>query len=82
MVRSPSRLIASATPEAVQAPAGIIAARGVSAVVAAVVVGRYRAPVAVAHPDEPEMRVSHETIYQSLFAQGRGELRRELGRRR
>ncbi len=26
------------------------------------------------------MRVSHETIYQSLFVQGRGELRRELSR--
>ena len=32
------------------------------------------------HPDDPEMRVSHETIYQSLFVQGRGELRRELAR--
>jgi IS30 family transposase len=31
-------------------------------------------------PSEPEMRVSHETIYQSLFVQGRGELRRELAR--
>jgi IS30 family transposase len=31
-------------------------------------------------PDSPEMRVSHETIYQSLFVQGRGELRRELAR--
>jgi transposase, IS30 family len=29
-------------------------------------------------PDDPEMRVSHETIYQSLYVQGRGELRREL----
>jgi IS30 family transposase len=29
-------------------------------------------------PDQPEMRVSHETIYQSLFVQGRGALRREL----
>ena len=29
-------------------------------------------------PDDPMMRVSHETIYQSLFVQGRGELRREL----
>ncbi|MGX1762769.1 IS30 family transposase [Nocardia brasiliensis] len=29
-------------------------------------------------PDEPEMRVSHETIYRSLFVQGRGGLRREL----
>ncbi len=31
-----------------------------------------------AFPDEPEMRVSHETIYKSLYVQGRGELRREL----
>jgi transposase, IS30 family len=30
------------------------------------------------HPDEDEMRVSHETIYQSLFVQARGALRREL----
>ena len=32
------------------------------------------------YPDDLEMRVSHETIYQSLFVQGRGELRRELAR--
>jgi transposase, IS30 family len=31
-------------------------------------------------PDDPEMRVSHETIYKSLYVQGRGELRRELAR--
>jgi transposase, IS30 family len=30
------------------------------------------------HPDDREMRVSHETIYQSLFVQARGALRREL----
>jgi transposase, IS30 family len=29
-------------------------------------------------PDDPEMRVSHETIYTSLFVQGRGALRRDL----
>jgi transposase, IS30 family len=29
-------------------------------------------------PDDREMRVSHETIYQSLYVQGRGALRREL----
>jgi IS30 family transposase len=29
-------------------------------------------------PDQPEMQVSHETIYQSLYVQGRGALRREL----
>ena len=32
------------------------------------------------YPDRPEMRVSHETIYQALYVQGRGELRRELTR--
>lgn len=31
-------------------------------------------------PDEPEMWVSHETIYQSLYIQGRGGLKRELTR--
>ena len=31
-------------------------------------------------PDDSMMWVSHETIYQSLFVQGRGELRRELAR--
>jgi IS30 family transposase len=31
-------------------------------------------------PDEPEMRVSHETIYLSLFVQSRGALRKELFR--
>jgi IS30 family transposase len=30
------------------------------------------------HPDDEEMRVSHETIYQTLFLQGRGELRTQL----
>jgi IS30 family transposase len=30
------------------------------------------------YPDRPEMRVSHETIYRSLFVQSRGALRREL----
>ena len=29
-------------------------------------------------PDDPEMRVSHETIYETLFVQARGELRTEL----
>ena len=31
-------------------------------------------------PDEPEMWVSTETIYQSLYVQSRGALRRELTR--
>jgi len=33
-----------------------------------------------AYPGDEEMRVSHETIYQSLFIQGKGALRRELSR--
>ena len=34
----------------------------------------------VTYPDDEEMRVSHETIYQSLYVQGRGALRKELWR--
>ncbi|MFF3943189.1 IS30 family transposase [Streptomyces phaeofaciens] len=46
--------------------------------------GRRWSPEQIAHqlrrdfPDDPEMRVTHETIYQALYVQGRGELRREL----
>jgi IS30 family transposase len=29
-------------------------------------------------PDEPEMWVSHEAVYQAIYVQGRGSLRREL----
>lgn len=32
-------------------------------------------------PDDPEMRVSHETIYKALYVQGRGGLRRDLHKR-
>jgi IS30 family transposase len=32
----------------------------------------------VRYPDDQEMRISHETIYLSLFVQSRGELRRQL----
>jgi transposase, IS30 family len=34
----------------------------------------------VEFPDDAEMRVSHETIYLSLFMQSRGALRKELTR--
>jgi IS30 family transposase len=34
----------------------------------------------LAYPQDPVMRVSHETIYLSLFVQSRGALRRELQR--
>ena len=30
------------------------------------------------HPDHQELRISHETIYRSLYVQSRGELRRQL----
>jgi IS30 family transposase len=36
------------------------------------------AKLRVDHPDDQEMRISHETIYQSLFVQSRGELRKQL----
>jgi IS30 family transposase len=32
----------------------------------------------IMHPHDPAMRVSHETIYQSIYLYPRGELRREL----
>jgi len=38
------------------------------------VAGRLR----VEYPNRPEMHVSHETIYQALYVQGRGALRHEL----
>ncbi|MDQ1646633.1 MAG: hypothetical protein QOJ50_2817, partial [Cryptosporangiaceae bacterium] len=46
--------------------------------------GRKRSPEQIAavlrrdFPDRPEMQVAHETIYQALYVQGRGELRREV----
>jgi IS30 family transposase len=45
---------------------------------------KYRSPEQISgrlvleFPDDLEMRVSHETIYQALFVQGRGGLKREL----
>jgi IS30 family transposase len=36
------------------------------------------ASLVIDFPDDPEMRVSHETIYMSLFVQSRGALRHEL----
>ncbi|WP_230855296.1 IS30 family transposase [Arthrobacter terrae] len=38
------------------------------------VAGRLR----LEHPEEVEMQVSHETIYQALYVQGRGSLRLEI----
>jgi transposase, IS30 family len=40
------------------------------------IAGRLR----VEFPDQPEMRVSTETIYQSLYVQSRGALRRDLAK--
>jgi IS30 family transposase len=40
------------------------------------IAGRLR----LAFPDDPEMWVSTETIYQSLYVQSRGALRRDLAR--
>jgi len=34
--------------------------------------------LARAHPDDPELQVSHETIYRTLFVQTRGALKKEL----
>ncbi|MDF8264933.1 IS30 family transposase [Luteipulveratus flavus] len=48
--------------------------------------GQQWSPQQVAHwlraqyPSRPEMWVSHETIYQAIYIQGRGSLRAELGR--
>ena len=39
------------------------------------------AQVRMEFPKDPEMWVSHETIYQALYVQGRGELRRDLHQR-
>lgn len=35
-------------------------------------------PGSAAVPDRPEMHVVHETVYQTLYIQGRGQLRHEL----
>ena len=34
--------------------------------------------IRVDYPDDEQMRISHEAIYQALYVQGRGALRREL----
>jgi transposase, IS30 family len=34
--------------------------------------------ICLEYPDDEQMRISHETIYRTLFVQGNGELRREL----
>ncbi len=35
-------------------------------------------PLKVDYPDQPEMQVSTETIYQSLYVQSRGALKQDL----
>ena len=61
----------------------LVACPRLAAVVAAGLAQRW-SPAEVAarlpldHPDDPELRVSHETIYASLYLQGRGGLKREL----
>jgi len=40
--------------------------------------GEVAARLALDHPDEAELRVSHETIYSSLYLQGKGGLKKEL----
>jgi IS30 family transposase len=39
------------------------------------------AQLKIDYPDDPEMRLNHESIYQALYVQGRGELRRDLHKR-
>jgi hypothetical protein len=34
--------------------------------------------IQIDYPDDRSMRISHEAIYQALYIQGRGALRREL----
>jgi IS30 family transposase len=40
--------------------------------------GEVAARLVLDHPDRPELRVSHETIYSSLYLQGKGGLKKEL----
>jgi len=40
--------------------------------------GEVAARLALDHPDEAELRVSHETVYSSLYLQGKGGLKKEL----
>ena len=39
------------------------------------------AQLRIDYPNDPEMRLNHESIYQALYVQGRGELRRDLHKR-
>jgi IS30 family transposase len=61
----------------------LLASSGLHAVVASGLLADWSpqqiaARLADDHPHDPEMRVSHETIYQALYLQARGELRTEL----
>jgi len=39
------------------------------------------AQLRIDYPNDAEMRLNHESIYQALYVQGRGELRRDLHKR-
>ena len=53
----------------------VVARRAPGAMVAR---SKSRRGCVIAYPDDPTMRVSHETIYRTLYVQARGALKREL----
>src|SRR5207302_1353135 len=60
----------------------ILKVQGVGVREAARRLGRAASPISerlkIEFPDDPSMRISHEAIYQALYVQGRGALKREL----
>ncbi len=67
--RAGARIFAWITGRCVSRPGSGCARTGLRIIAAA---------LPIEFPDDPMMRVSHETIYQSLFVQTKGELRRDL----